>query len=138
VIPFPSPRGEPAITAYGPSFQILRSTPEKQLASWLFVQWLSEAERQAQLAQVSGYYPVRASSLEHMGVLAAAHPQWKTAVDLLSYAHPEPALRSWDIVRWAVEDAATQLFRYYFEQDRVPVLVKLLDDTAIELHRELK
>jgi len=37
-----------------------------------------------------------------------------------------------------VEDAATQLFRYYFEQDRVPVLVKLLDDTANELHRELK
>jgi hypothetical protein len=41
-------------------------------------------------------------------------------------------------VRWAVEDAATQLFRYYFEQGRVPVLVKLLDDTANELHRELK
>jgi len=138
VIPFPSPRGEPAIAAYGPSFQILRSTPERQLASWLFIQWLGGAERQAQLAQVSGYYPVRASSLEHMGVLPAAHPQWKTALDLLSYAHPEPALRSWDVVRWTVEDAATQLFRYYFEQDRVPVLVKLLDETANELHHELK
>jgi ABC-type glycerol-3-phosphate transport system substrate-binding protein len=138
VIPFPSPRGEPAITAYGPSFQILRSTPKRQLASWLFVQWLGGAERQAQLAQVSGYYPVRASSLEYMGVLPAAHPQWKTAVDLLSYAHPEPTLRSWGVVRWTVDDAATQLFRYYFAQDRVPVLVKLLDDTANELHRELK
>jgi len=138
VIPFPSPRGEPAIAAYGPSFQILRSTPERQLASWLFIQWLGGAERQAQLAQVSGYYPVRASSLEHMGVLPAAHPQWKTALDLLSYAHPEPALRSWDVVRWTVEDAATQLFRYYFEQDRVPVLVKLLDETANELNHELK
>jgi ABC-type glycerol-3-phosphate transport system substrate-binding protein len=108
------------------------------LASWLFIQWLSGAERQAQLAQVSGYYPVRASSLEHMGVLPAVHPQWQTAVDLLSIARPEPALRSWRTVRWAVEDAATQLFRYYFEQDRVPVLVKLLDDMANELHHELK
>lgn len=138
VIPFPSPRGKPAITAYGPSFLILQSTPERQLASWLFIQWLSGAERQAQLAQVSGYYPVRASSLEYMGVLPAAHPQWKKSVDLLSYAHPEPTLRSWDVVRWTVEDAATQLFRYYFEQDRVPVLVKLLDETANELHIELK
>ncbi len=138
VMPFPSPRGEPAIAAYGPSFQILRSTPERQLASWLFIQWLSGADHQAQLAQVSAYYPVRASSLEQMGVLPAAHPQWQTAVDLLSDAHPEPALRSWRVVRWAVEDAATQLFRYYFEQGRVPVLVKLLDDTANELHRELK
>jgi len=138
VIPFPSPQGEPAIVAYGPSFQILRSTPDRQLASWLFILWLSEAERQAQLAQVSGYYPVRASSLEHMGVLPAMHPQWQSAVDLLPNARPEPALPSWRIVRWAVEDAATQLFRYYFEQDRVPVLVRLLDDTANELHRELK
>lgn len=138
VLPFLSPQDKPAIAVYGPSFQILRSTPEKQLASWLFVQWLSGAERQAQLAQISGYYPVRASSLEHMGVLPAAHPQWKTAVDLLSYAHPEPALPSWQVVRWTVEDAATQLFRYYFEQDRVPVLVKLLDETANALNRELK
>jgi hypothetical protein len=99
---------------------------------------LSGAERQAQLAQVSGYYPVRASSLEHMGVLPAMHPQWQSAVDLLPNARPEPALRSWRIVRWAVEDAATQLFRYYFEQGRVPVLVDLLHDTANELHRELR
>jgi ABC-type glycerol-3-phosphate transport system substrate-binding protein len=138
IIPFPSPQGEAAIVAYGPSFQILRSTPERQLASWLFIQWLSGAERQAQLAQVSGYYPVRASSLEHMGVLPAMHPQWQSAVDLLPNARPEPALRSWRIVRWAVEDAATQLFRYYFEQGRVPVLVDLLHDTANELHRELR
>ena len=138
VIPFPSPRGKPAITAYGPSYHILRSTAERQLASWLFIQWLSDAGRQAQLAQVSGYFPVRASSLEQIGVLPAAHPQWKTALDLLSDAHPEPGLRSWGVVRWTVEDAATQLFRYYFEQDRVPVLVKLLDDTANELHLKLK
>jgi hypothetical protein len=73
-----------------------------------------------------------------MGVLPAAHPQWKSAVDLLPIARPEPALRSWHIVRWAVGDAATQLFRYYFEQDRVPTLAKLLDETANDLHRKLK
>ena len=33
-------------------------------------------------------------------------------------------------MRWAVNDASTQLFRYYFTIDQVPSLVKLLDETA--------
>ena len=138
VIPFPSPQGEPVISTYGPSFQVLQSTPEKQLASWLFIRWLTEAGPQARLAEVSGYYPVRASSLKIMGILPAAHPQWKTSVDLLPYAHPEPPLRSWRIVRWALSDAATQLFRFYFENDQLPSLIKLLDETANDLHAGLK
>jgi multiple sugar transport system substrate-binding protein/sn-glycerol 3-phosphate transport system substrate-binding protein len=137
VIPFPSPDGKPVISAYGPSFQILKSTPEEQLAAWLFVRWMTEPERQAQLAQVSGFYPVRASSLGLMGVLPAAHPQWKTAAELLENARPEPKLRSWRIARWAVSDAVTQLYRYYFEPTQVNVLIKLLDDTADDLENKL-
>ena len=138
VIPFPSLPGEPVISAYGPSFQVLPSTPEEQLASWLFIRWLTEAEPQARLAEVSGYYPVRASSLKIMGTLPAAHPQWKTALDLLPYARPEPAQESWRIVRWALSDAASQLFRFYFESDQMQALLKLLDQTANELHAGLK
>ena len=135
VIPFPSPNGKPVISVYNPSFQVLKSTPQQQLASWLFIRWLVEPAHQAQLAEVSGYFPVRASSLKLMGILPAAHPQWEIAVqDLLKYARNEPALPSWLTVRWALSDAATQLFRYYFEPDQVPVLVKLLDDTANDLN----
>jgi hypothetical protein len=36
-------------------------------------------------------------------------------------------------VRWALGDAATQLFRDYFTIDRVPDLVRLLDQTADDL-----
>lgn len=139
IIPFPSPNGKPVISVYNPSFQVLKSTPRQQLASWLFIRWLVEPAHQAQLAEVSGYYPVRASSLKLMGILPAAHPQWETAAeDLLKYARHEPTLPSWLTVRWAVSDAATQLFRYYFEPDQVPILVKLLDDTANDLNAKDK
>ncbi len=138
VIAFPSLNGEPVISAYGPSFQVLQSTPEEQLASWLFIRWLTEAGPQAKLAEVSGYYPVRASSVEMMGILPSVHPQWKSAVDLLPYARPEPALGSWRIVRWALSDAATQLFRFYFESDQLPALIKLLEETSNDLHAGLK
>ncbi len=54
---------------------------------------------------------------------------------MLEYAVPEPNLPSWRTVRWAVSDAATQLFRYYFTIDQVAELAELLDDTAADLHR---
>ncbi len=119
---------------YGPSFQVFSISSEKQLASWLLIKWLTEPAQQAALAQVSGNFPVRLSSLELMGLLPAAHPQWKTALDLLPVARHEPTLESWRIVRWAVSDAATQLYRYYFEIDKVPTLIKLLEQTANDLN----
>lgn len=134
VIPFPSPENEPVIDVYGPSFQVLKSGPENQLASWLFIKWLTSPENQAILAQASGYYPVRASSLEHLNLLPNTYPQWVEAVDLLSKARSEPPFQSWRVVRWAISDAATQLYRYYFAIDQVPSLVKLLDVTANDLH----
>ena len=119
---------------YGPAFQVLDSTPEEQLASWLFIKWLTEPWAQAQLAQASGNFPVREGSLEHMGLLPQAHPQWKAALDLLPLARHEPGFASWGTVRWAVSDAATQIFRYYFEIEQTSRLAELLDQTANDLH----
>jgi ABC-type glycerol-3-phosphate transport system substrate-binding protein len=138
VIPFPSLTGEPVLPVYSASYQILRSTPKKQLASWVFIKWLTDPAQQAALAQASAEFPVRASALESMGVLPDAHPQWKSALDLLPNARHEPDLASWRLVRWAVYDAATQLYRYYFEIDRVSTLAKLLDDTANDLNSKNK
>jgi ABC-type glycerol-3-phosphate transport system substrate-binding protein len=133
VLPFPSPQGEPAISVYGPSFEILKSEPERQLAAWLFIKWLTLPENQAQLAQASGSFPTRRSGQEYLDAFAGRYPQWAAAQDLIQYAHPEPTFQSWTTVRWAVSDAATQLFRYYFTIDQVPSLVKLLQETAEEL-----
>lgn len=134
VIPFPSPDGEAVIDVYGPAFQILKTEETKQLASWLLIKWLTAPENQASLSQATGFYPVRRSSLEHIDLLPRTYPQWAEAVDMLSTARSEPSFPSWRIVRWAVSDAATQLYRYYFSIDQVPSLVRLLDRTANDLH----
>lgn len=138
VIPFPSPSGKPVLEVYGPGLFVMRASPEEQLASWLVVRWLTSPESQGRLARVSGYLPVRASALNYVDPLPQVHPQWKAAMDLLPYAHPEPAYRSWRVARWAVSDAATQVFRYYFQADQIPDLVRLLDQTADDLHRRAK
>ena len=136
VIPYPSPMGEPIIDVYGPSFEVLESNPEEELATWLFAKWLTSAENQASLIQVSGLYPIRASTLDYLDIENALNSQYVASLELIPYARSEPSYQSWRIVRWAVSDGATQLFRYYFTIDQVPSLVELLDQTAEELHLE--
>ncbi|OGO27820.1 MAG: hypothetical protein A2Z16_02005 [Chloroflexi bacterium RBG_16_54_18] len=134
VIPFPSPGSQPAVSVYGPSFQILPSSPEQQLAAWVFTKWILSPENQARLVQETSAFPLRRSVLEHLATYRRLNPHWAAAVDLLSSARAEPALQSWDTVRWALSDASTQLFRSYFTIDQVPNLLALLDRTAAELH----
>lgn len=134
VLPFPAKEGEAAIAVYGPSFTILESTPEAQLASWLFIQWLLSPENQARWAQTSQSLPLRISALDYIDTSNPPPAQWTAAVDLLEFAHPEPGYRSWDAVRFAVSDVATQLFRWYFTTEQLPSTVRLLDRTASELH----
>ena len=133
VIPFPSGSSEASIVAYGPSFMVFQSGSNRQLASWLLIKWLTSPESQAHIAQASAHFPVRVSSLDVMDLLPRTYPQWNVAASFLSSASPEPPFESWQTVRWAVGDAATQLFRFYFEVDQVPQLIRLLDETANDL-----
>lgn len=137
-IAFPSQSGQAAIDVYGPSYALMASNPQKQLAAWLFIQWLAAPQNSARLVEASSSFPLRASSLPHLENYKNSHPQWAAAVALLPKAHSEPSLQSWNTVRWAVSDATTQLFRYYFTASEVPTLIKLLDQTAAELNGEIK
>lgn len=134
VIPFPSPRQQPAINVYGPSFTVFETTPEKQLGAWLLAKWLSSPEQQAGLVAAGSSFPTRAGALAQLDDYSTGHSQWKAAQSLLDYAHTEPAFSSWENVRWVVGDVATQVFRYYFTADRIPVTLELMDETAAELH----
>jgi multiple sugar transport system substrate-binding protein len=134
VLPYPSAAGTPAIDVYGPSYSIFPSTQQKQLAAWLFVKWLASAQTQAKLVEMNSSFPLSASTMGQLSDYKDSHPQWTAALALLPQARAEPSFESWDTVRWAVLDAATQLFRYYFTADQVPNLARLLDQTAAELN----
>jgi ABC-type glycerol-3-phosphate transport system substrate-binding protein len=134
VLPMPSPDGQPAFNTYGPSYYILSASPEQQLAAWLLIRWLSASENHARLIESSGALPVQKGALESLEGYSQRRPQWSEAVDLLDSARTEPAYASWGQVRFALGDAATQLFRSYFTIDQVPVLLNYLDNFAAELH----
>jgi ABC-type glycerol-3-phosphate transport system substrate-binding protein len=134
VIGFPAEGAQPLLTVYGPSFALLGASPEEQLASWLLVKWLASPEEQARFITASGTFPLRTSVSDLLKPYGVAHPQWAQAKALLPSASTEPGLASWSVVRWALGDVATQVFRYYFTADRIPATLALLDETAAELH----
>jgi multiple sugar transport system substrate-binding protein len=138
-LPFPSPSGDPVLPVFGPSNTLLPSTPEAQLAAWLFLKWMAEPEQSARWSAATGTLPLQASAVQKikdgMNSATTGYPvQWSDAIELIPYAQSEPPFASWSKVRWAVLDATTQVFRDYFTIKGVPELVKLLQKTADDLH----
>ena len=58
------------IDVYGASLSVFKSTPERQLAAWLFLKWLAEPEQQAKWSRGTNYFPTRKSVAAEPGVAA--------------------------------------------------------------------
>ena len=96
---------------YGASVSIVKSTPAKQLASWLFLKWMSEPQQQAEWVRASNYFPVRKSTASGLGDYLKANTQFAQAWDLLGAGSEksEPNLPGYDQVRDAVTATLQQV-----------------------------
>jgi multiple sugar transport system substrate-binding protein/sn-glycerol 3-phosphate transport system substrate-binding protein len=101
----------PAIDLYGASVSITKSTPQKQLAAWLFVKWFSEPKQQAQWAHVSKYFPVRKAAEPLIKDMFDADAKFAAAWSILSTANlrAEPPYAGYDLVRDAVNSAYSRI-----------------------------
>ncbi|HEY5268947.1 MAG TPA: extracellular solute-binding protein [Anaerolineales bacterium] len=132
LVPFPGTTGSVLVT-YGPSYSVLKSTPEKQLAAWLFARWLLSPENQAQWVEATGLFPLRTSVLDRIGPYRTASPQWDAAVGDLSLAQGVPQLASWRKVRYVLEDGTKGIFRTNVPVDQIPSVLTEMDSTAKEI-----
>jgi ABC-type glycerol-3-phosphate transport system substrate-binding protein len=132
VIAYPG-EADPTIVTYGPSYAALKSTPEQELAAWLFIRWLLEPERQEQWVRVSGLFPLRTSALSLLSDYSSTHPQWAAAVALLDTAQPVPPAASWRTMKYVLGDGANYMFRVDLPAAQIPVLLEEMDATAREL-----
>ena len=78
-------------------------------------------------------YPTRQTTLCYLGNEEEATPQWVQALKLLPDAQGEPTLPSWNVMRWALNDASDQLFRLQFNADQIPSLISNLGSLAQEV-----
>jgi phosphate/phosphite/phosphonate ABC transporter binding protein len=87
------------MNVYGASVSIPVTTPEQELAAWLFVKYYTSPEVQSQWAIASEYFPVRQSVAEGLADYFAERPAYKTAFDMLQYSYFEPPVPGYDFVR---------------------------------------
>ncbi len=131
-IPFPGTQSS-IVVAYGPSYSLLKTTPEKQLASWLFARWLLSPESQSQWVEVTGLLPLRNSVLGMIQPYRQASPQWDAAAGTLPLAKDVPQLVSWRKVRYVLQDGMTVLFQKNTPVDQLPSVLDEMDSMAREL-----
>jgi len=87
---------------FGANVAIFKSTPQKQLASWLFIKWFSEQDNTADWATKSYYMPVRKSAANNEALKtywSSKDPQGKQAYDTIGASIPEPNVRGQQDIR---------------------------------------
>ncbi len=101
----------PAVDLFGASLSIPRTTPERQLAAWLFVRWFSEPPQQAQWAHVSKYFPVRKAAEPLIKDMLDADPRFAAAWSILKTAdlRSEPPYAGYDLARDAIVAAYSRI-----------------------------
>jgi len=83
VSPVPHSTDQPRMNIFGPSVSVLKTSPENQLAAWLFARWLSEPAQQARWAASTGYLPVRRSSAKLLTDYLTTHPNYAKALSYM-------------------------------------------------------
>lgn len=131
VLPFPGQKYQ--LVTEGPYYSILQSTPEKQLAAWLFVRWLLSTDNQVRWVQATGLLPVRMSEYGPLSGYASDHKQWQTATGYMEDLSLQPALASWRKARLVLGDGTEFIFRTNLKLDQIAGVLQQMDATMQEL-----
>ncbi len=127
VASIPSVSENPVQNIFGASLSIPTSTPEKELAAWLFIKYFSEPQIQAKWGQEAGYLPVRGSAGNFLVDFFKTSPNYQIAFNLLPYGKTEPSLPGYDFVHQEMELALQSIFLADGEEEEEIDLSGILD-----------
>jgi len=138
-LPFLGPDGGVGSVTWIQTLGVMKSNPEQELASWLFIKFLTSAENQATWIRASGYLPTHFSTAEMVVDYVDTVPQYQAALGIAALdlaAEPE-AFPAWNSVRRAFEDTLAMLYTAVDEAEVEAMLVEL-NITAAELVAEIE
>ncbi len=98
VAPLPHNTPDPVTNFVGQSWTVLKTTPQRQLAAWLFIRWFSGVNQTRRWAEATTTLPLRKSAAQAM-IKKDMDPTLKTVLDLLPFGQSEPAVAGWDPAR---------------------------------------
>ena len=133
----PDLEGKPVVDLYGPAFLIPVTSPERQLAAWAFVRWMSAPDQLADWANRTGLLPASTAPLAGLKTGSSDQPdQWQDALALLPLSRGEPAKASWGSVRWALGEALTRLLSPGLKSGDLQTILTTLDRLAKEIDNQ--
>jgi multiple sugar transport system substrate-binding protein/sn-glycerol 3-phosphate transport system substrate-binding protein len=130
-IAYPGPDGDLNVNAFGQMIGIVQTNEDQDLASWLFLKWLTSPETQSEWIGYTGYFP--SHSTTDVGTRPDEDPIWAGALELLeNYGKAEPNLPAHGAVRGAIRDS---FFAVLDATDEAGIMAILdeLDETAATL-----
>ena len=133
LLPYPAESGAPILIWDASAVVIIESSPEEQLAGWLFLQSLLSDKNQALLSISPNSLPVREDAWRWMEVTLRNHPEWAEVRRMNAEAVSVPLHPDWLIAGCLLEDAAWQLFQPFTTEEDVPLILEMLDSMIEEL-----
>jgi multiple sugar transport system substrate-binding protein len=131
VTPFVGTSDSPVLVD-GPAMMMTETTPEIQMAGWLFMKYLLSPEVQAKLVQAGYSLPVRASAMDQLTDFAGQNPVWAQAYQYALDAEAAPASADWGIKQWVLQDAVHRLLQLDVDDEIKPADVLQEVDAALE------
>ncbi|MCA9991065.1 MAG: extracellular solute-binding protein [Anaerolineales bacterium] len=138
VTAIPHTTADPVQNIYGGDIMITATTPEQQLAAWIFIKWFTTPEVQAEWVRISGYFPTRQGSNEFLEGYVDENPQWGQARDLLPFSYFEPQLISYQQVRDKASEAFNAIMQGADIQTTLDDLTNFANEAQAELMSEIQ
>jgi len=133
IIPFPGKDGGQSVNLFGQYVAIANTNPERMMATWIFIKYLTSPETQAKWIKGSAYYPVRSDAVPPLDSYGNDNPIWFYGLSFLQYGKAEPAWASWTTVRRDVGDTFNSILQG--TPDQIP---SLLDDLNVKAQQAIE
>ena len=132
IAPFPGKDGGESVDLFGQYVAIANTNPERMMATWVFVKYLTSPEVQQKWIEGSAYYPVRSDAVSLLDSYGKDNPIWSYGLSFLQYGKAEPAWASWTTVRRDVGDTFNAILQG--TPDQIP---SLLDDLNVKAQQAI-
>ena len=129
-IPWVGPDGDKAVNPHGQMVGIVQTNADQDLASWIFLKYMTSAPTQTDWVATTGYYP--SQSTTDLGTKLEDDPIYAGALELIEAygGRSEPNLAAQGAVRGLIRDAFFAILDATSEEEVIAILDQLNADAA--------
>jgi len=128
IVPFPGKDGGQSVDLYGQYVAIANTNPERMMATWVFLKYLTSPEVQAKWVEGSNYYPTRSDTAQLLDSYISDNPIWAPGLSFMQDGKAEPAWPSWTSTRREVGNTFNVILQSTPEE--IPTLLEDLNAKA--------